>query len=480
MSRNAADAPSSAPGNPTDEQHRRSSRRTHSSSPPRRTLPSDPHALPGASSSSHIASHHSQSASSSHLDTPAATAPASDPESSSRRRKRERSSPSGSSSQGDMADTEMEGGASKPSPSESAPEGPPAKKKRTRTLTTPHQAAVLHALLAQSRFPTTQMREEVGRSIGLSARKVQNQRQKARRPRGQASTTSAPLTRPPQFGPFTNAPPGTSSDLSPTTVTGHPGTSAEGFYSRGPGGVGEMAYGGASAPSSASSERSRAPVIPGSSRRPAFDDPAWRTRPPPLSSSRPSTSAAARELPELSTAGEQGPELTLTLPPVMTNDPCRSPISPLSAGVYPSLASPKRARGRHVRSTPPYFDESRRTLPQPNPQPQWDDPPSRRFSRRRSPPAPARYCAAIRELPDQSQPPFRQESLRASLASSPAACGPTNAQPGFSCPTHALDPVRSTAGRAPPEPPCTNPDFTTTSPTNRLPASQTLLLITRC
>ena len=26
---------------------------------------------------------------------------------------------------------------------------PPAKKKRTRTLTTPHQAAVLHALLAQ-------------------------------------------------------------------------------------------------------------------------------------------------------------------------------------------------------------------------------------------------------------------------------------------------------------------------------------------
>jgi hypothetical protein len=70
---------------------------------------------------------------------------------------------------------------------------PPAKKKRTRTLTTPHQSAVLHALLAQvgttsgwggpltnrrtslsqSRFPTTAMREEVGRSIGLSARKVQ-------------------------------------------------------------------------------------------------------------------------------------------------------------------------------------------------------------------------------------------------------------------------------------------------------------------
>ena len=50
-----------------------------------------------------------------------------------------------------MADTEMEGGPSKPSTSESAPEGAPPKKKRTRTLTTPHQAAVLHALLAQVR-----------------------------------------------------------------------------------------------------------------------------------------------------------------------------------------------------------------------------------------------------------------------------------------------------------------------------------------
>ncbi|PBK58675.1 hypothetical protein ARMSODRAFT_103937 [Armillaria solidipes] len=47
------------------------------------------------------------------------------------------------------------------------------------------------------------MREEVGRSIGLSARKVQiwfqNQRQKARRPRSQSDI---PLTRPPQYGPF--------------------------------------------------------------------------------------------------------------------------------------------------------------------------------------------------------------------------------------------------------------------------------------
>ncbi|GBE85995.1 hypothetical protein SCP_0805190 [Sparassis crispa] len=137
----------------------------------------------------------------------------------------ERSSPSASSSQGDMADTEMEAGPSQHSePSE--PAQPPPKKKRTRTLTTAHQSAVLHALLAQSRFPTTAMREEVGRSIGLSARKVQiwfqNQRQKARRPRGQSA---APLTRPPQYGPFSNVPSGMGSS--------EVGTSGSSSYGRG-------------------------------------------------------------------------------------------------------------------------------------------------------------------------------------------------------------------------------------------------------
>ncbi|KZT30050.1 hypothetical protein NEOLEDRAFT_1174394 [Neolentinus lepideus HHB14362 ss-1] len=110
------------------------------------------------------------------------------------------SSPSGSSSasQGDMGDTEHEGAGD-----ERQEPAPPAKKKRTRTLTTPHQSAVLHALLAQSRFPTTAMREEVGRQIGLSARKVQNQRQKAKRPRSQGAQS---VSRPPQYGPFPNAP----------------------------------------------------------------------------------------------------------------------------------------------------------------------------------------------------------------------------------------------------------------------------------
>ncbi|KAI0067478.1 hypothetical protein BV25DRAFT_1912099 [Artomyces pyxidatus] len=140
-----------------------------------------------------------------------------------------RSSPSDDSShEGDMADTEFDAGPSQPEagPSQPAPvieeedsgpsQPPPAKKKRTRTLTTPHQSAVLHALLAQSRFPTTAMREEVGRSIGLSARKVQvwfqarsspicaNLRQKARRPRSQS--VAPPLTRPPQYGAFPNVP----------------------------------------------------------------------------------------------------------------------------------------------------------------------------------------------------------------------------------------------------------------------------------
>ncbi|KAF9039226.1 hypothetical protein BJ165DRAFT_1531318 [Panaeolus papilionaceus] len=122
-----------------------------------------------------------------------------------RARPDDHSSPS-SDSQDDMADTELE--ARTPDRADPQPPSTTAlpKKKRTRTLTTPHQSAVLHALLAQSRFPTTAMREEVGRSIGLSARKVQiwfqNQRQKARRPR---SKSDAPMNRT-QYGPFPNTP----------------------------------------------------------------------------------------------------------------------------------------------------------------------------------------------------------------------------------------------------------------------------------
>ncbi|KAF5376454.1 hypothetical protein D9615_008608 [Tricholomella constricta] len=132
----------------------------------------------------------------------------------------DKSSPS-SDSQDDMADTEMDD--RQVSQAEApAPAVPPPKKKRTRTLTTPHQSAVLHALLAQSRFPTTAMREEVGRSIGLSARKVQiwfqNQRQKARRPRSQSETRK----RFPQYGPFPGGPENTALGSFPLALDQRP------------------------------------------------------------------------------------------------------------------------------------------------------------------------------------------------------------------------------------------------------------------
>ncbi|KAL0564465.1 hypothetical protein V5O48_017580 [Marasmius crinis-equi] len=109
----------------------------------------------------------------------------------------DRSSPS-LDSESDLADTEE----TESERSNLPPTAP--KKKQTRALTTPRQSsAALHALLAQSQFPTTAMREEVGRTIGLSARKVQiwfqNQRQKARRPRTQNETPARPQY---QYGPF--------------------------------------------------------------------------------------------------------------------------------------------------------------------------------------------------------------------------------------------------------------------------------------
>ncbi|KAM0790581.1 hypothetical protein ACM66B_004448 [Microbotryomycetes sp. NB124-2] len=62
-----------------------------------------------------------------------------------------------------------------------------APKKRSRTLTTAHQTAVLNALLAKTRFPSTETREEVGKQIGMSARRVQiwfqNRRQSQKRQR---------------------------------------------------------------------------------------------------------------------------------------------------------------------------------------------------------------------------------------------------------------------------------------------------------
>ncbi|KAI0367079.1 hypothetical protein BV20DRAFT_981532 [Pilatotrama ljubarskyi] len=413
-----------------------------------------------------------------------------------------------------MADTEMEAGPSKPTASESAPEGPPPKKKRTRTLTTPHQAAVLHALLAQSRFPTTQMREEVGRSIGLSARKVQNQRQKARRPRGQAAT-SAPLTRPPQFGPFTNAPPGSASgEVSPTATTALSASSAEGLFPRGTGGI-ELPYGGASAPSSAASERFphlrthrdpylaeeyasssmvptqlAGPGIPGSSRRSShaagsqgMESGAWRAQVPsgmPAFSSRPSTSGTeTAEMYRMTPrpgrpAGEQGPGLPLSLPPVMTNVPRPSaPASSPIGGSYPSLASLSSLEAgpssRHLGA----FDDRSRAFPQPDidfstprpplnipppftlqPQPQWDDPAFSPYNtRRRSPPELPHAVGRPFGAPSPTtHSPFRGEPLPSisTVVPMPAVREPTSLRsPRSPTPRARFDPIRSSAGRAP-------------------------------
>ncbi|GAA5856911.1 hypothetical protein JCM8547_008460 [Rhodosporidiobolus lusitaniae] len=81
-------------------------------------------------------------------------------------------------------------------------------KKRSRTLTTPAQTAVLNALLAKTRFPSTETREEVGKQIGMSARRVQiwfqNRRQSQKRQRDRdaqeaAAATAAGLAHPHQL-----------------------------------------------------------------------------------------------------------------------------------------------------------------------------------------------------------------------------------------------------------------------------------------
>ena len=420
------------------------------------------------------------------------------------------------------------------------------------------------------------MREEVGRAIGLSARKVQvrpalaprrlrpcahprsppscadlvpgelpcdsppcvppvltpsqNQRQKARRPRGQATTTTAPLTRPPQFGPFTNLPPGATSEVSPTTMTHLSAPHhLEGFLSRGHSAMGDMPYSARSAPSSAGSDRFTygahhdpylaeeyarsgmpptqlaGPGIPGSSRRLQFDDPAWPSRRSQAFLARPST--APTDIPEPyrlaprpgHPAGEQGPGLTLTLPPVLTavpraRAPGSSPISPLSAGAsggHPMLASISSLEAsaaahaqhqhQHQHQRPRSFEDARRpALPPPNvdfshprpvlnipppftlqPQPQWDDPAFSPFTPRRSPPIPhgqgatAPSSAASSPTATRGGGPFRAEPLpRLATVVPMTPSGPSPIRSPLSPVLRTrFDPVRSTTGRAPLEHP---------------------------
>ncbi|GAA5832800.1 hypothetical protein JCM11251_005769 [Rhodosporidiobolus azoricus] len=95
-----------------------------------------------------------------------------------------------------MDDVSMRSGLSGVSKAIDADDGEnePAKK-RSRTLTTPAQTAVLNALLAKTRFPSTETREEVGKQIGMSARRVQiwfqNRRQSQKRQRDREAQESA-------------------------------------------------------------------------------------------------------------------------------------------------------------------------------------------------------------------------------------------------------------------------------------------------
>ncbi|KAH9934250.1 uncharacterized protein B0H18DRAFT_548863 [Fomitopsis serialis] len=354
-------------------------------------------------------------------------------------RRRERSSPSASSSQGDMADNEGEAGPSQPS--QAAPTTSPPKKKRTRTLTTPHQSAVLHALLAQSRFPTTAMREEVGRAIGLSARKVQiwfqNQRQKARRPRGQQS---APLTRPPQFGPFTNVPPGPSSDASagagPSSSHGQPsfasgsgssagviplmrgsGPSGTQFYAHqgshmspqypGSGNLSQLSGPGIPGPSSAMSPH---PALPSESRgalpfpeaqrgMAAFpgSSPVQLFPPPnPFGADDPSRAHFASAGGSRRFSDDPRMPHRVTLPPIVV-DPRQDVLGPNPTNRYPLSLPPvappsstssavglRRASYGLEQAESPFAHMPPLNIPPPftlEPQPQWDDPAFSPFSR---------------------------------------------------------------------------------------------------
>ncbi|EED82462.1 predicted protein [Postia placenta Mad-698-R] len=277
---------------------------------------------------------------------------------------------------------------------------------------------------SQSRFPTTAMREEVGRAIGLSARKVQiwfqNQRQKARRPRGQATT---PLTRPPQFGPFQNAHLGSSSSdmaafsgtsaqghtssgshlvhLNPIVGYGHEGTYQESQMSRAlPRSVTSPYLSGPGIPGSASSSSARTDyTLPRDARgaavvretpRPSTSYPTVNRastyiRPRPATaevSSSASFTAGEHTLrqPRLSVdSGDTQLDHPVTLPPLVIGpEPNRrqastSPFSSMSEVWRRWHPSPAGGMSPRPLAIPPPF-----TL---QPHPQWDDPAFSPFSR---------------------------------------------------------------------------------------------------
>ncbi|KAJ7653369.1 hypothetical protein B0H17DRAFT_1268292 [Mycena rosella] len=293
-----------------------------------------------------------------------------------------------SDSQSGMADTE-ELESRSPYSETSPPSVAPLKKKRTRTLTTPHQSAVLHALLAQSRFPTTAMREEVGRSIGLSARKVQNQRQKARRPGSQSDHSQ---TGPLQYSSFPNAPPAYTSEH-PMSHGEREGRAIPHAYSGYPPSEQYIGSGealpqllGPGMPGRSSQQRGR-PVL-----HLASNDPYSRELPAPPYSSR--SLPGPRSLDSENSEGAfpfrrtHGDDPSRTLPPLLfNNQPSRrldmhsfmlarsAPTTPSHASILTSPSpSPTFAHDIPVQS---YSSSSSSLgLPPPftlQPQPQWDN-----------------------------------------------------------------------------------------------------------
>ncbi|KAJ7908858.1 hypothetical protein B0H13DRAFT_1715135 [Mycena leptocephala] len=302
-----------------------------------------------------------------------------------------------SDSQSGMADTDEPEGMS-PYSETSPPPVAPLKKKRTRTLTTPHQSAVLHALLAQSRFPTTAMREEVGRSIGLSARKVQiwfqNQRQKARRP-GSQSDTSQPGA--PHYSSFPNAP---SSYPSTSEYSSHGERVIPHAYSGYP--PSEQFLGSVETP-----PQLLGPGMPGRSvqrGRPVLHL-ASTLSPGEYSRELPAPPFSSRSLPGPRTLDSENTEGTFpfhrthgndpsrTLAPLLFNQPSRRQDLPSSSSMlarsapttpsHPFLASPSPSPtfAHNVPEQSQSYSSSALGLPPPftlQPQPQWDSSSSHR------------------------------------------------------------------------------------------------------
>ena len=272
------------------------------------------------------------------------------------------SSPS-SDSQDDLADTEMDDKGNR-QPETNLTTAPP-KKKRTRTLTTPHQSAVLYALLAQSRFPSTAVREEVGRSIGLSARKVQiwfqNQRQKARRPQNQTDASRRRAQEPTisgasstsRNGPYLFPDPGTTSRMTESPVgTAFDLSSHRGYHSDSPAQLSGPGMPGSDPQMGPRySGRPILPLIPESTiPRPSSSPYLGSNQHRPRLSRSPSLESPTASRPT-TTSRLHDRHFSRTLPPLITTNHTRSSFSP--ANLYPTTLRSTNLSQAHLQPLSP-------------------------------------------------------------------------------------------------------------------------------